>query len=378
MTKPVHSSYKTPLTIGLAALLLLTIIMVVWQKSTVADLYPVGTPREVVHFWNADGKMSFTTSPDGDILIARHGQLLLADSQSTQYRTLTLSPEWIYHSPAFSPDGSEVAVVRQRQGGYPQIVVIATEDLKNANFNEVFEPIVLGENDEQFTDLSWSTEKDKLAYTMVDEQGRSSIWVVNREASSRLLTQGEKAVWSPDGTKLVVQRTIIDDDTNLMLIDLQEGTEMMLGQGEQPAWSNDGYLAFISTRQQEKVLTFMPDGSPQFTVHQRVGEIRSVYAGASGADVIKSLDQNENWLNLSTLLVSPRGGGRDQEMEWLKQMELQGIREPKVLLLDVVDSCHNPEFNSQGNILYFTRQDGAAAAVMKVDLEKRLINRGEN
>ncbi|WP_031516325.1 PD40 domain-containing protein [Desulfofalx alkaliphila] len=379
----VQSRFKVPLALALALLLLLTIIAVVWQRTAVADLQPVGSPREVIHFWNADTNMSFTLSPKGDLLVARHGQILFADAQNAQnarYRVLTLSPQWIYHSPAFSPDGRQVAIVRQSEGGRPQLGVVTFEGLNNTEtdtLSEVFQPLAVGDFGMQLTDLSWSPGAERLSYTVVDEGGNSAVWLVDMEGNTQMVTGGKRADWSPDGTKLVLQRPSADDNDNLVLVDVNDGTEVVLGQGEQPVWSGNGYLAFVSTRQQEKVLTFMPDGSPQFTVHQRVGEIRSVYAGADGSGIVKRLKQNENWLAMSTLLVSPQGGDRNKEIEWLKQMELQGIREPKVLLLDVVDSCHNPAFNSEGNMLFFTRQDGLGAVVMTVDLEKRLINRGE-
>lgn len=64
-------------------------------------------------------------------------------------------------------------------------------------------------------------------------------------------------------------------------------------------------------------------------------------------------------------------------MEWLRQMEIEGVREPRVLLLDAVDRCQNPVFGPQGTMLMFMRQEGTAVALMRVDLEKRLTNRGE-
>lgn len=312
-------------------------------------------------------------------MIARHGQLLLADQHGGQYRVLNVASDWLYHSPAFSPDGSKVAVVRQRQGAKPQIVKISTEELtSNIQTPQGFTLLVANNNNsEQFADLVWSPDGKALAYTEIDQQNVARVWILEKDKAPKLLTIGSHPTWSPDGTKMVVQRALTEDNSMLALIDITNGTERLLGAGEQPVWSAKGYLAFVSTSQQERVLTFMPDGSPQFTVRQRVGEIRSVYAGSDGRNLLPRLNQDKNWLASSTLLVSPDGGSSNKEMEWLRQMELQGVREPRVLLLDKADKCHNPVFGLQGNRLFYARQEEGAGTVLLVDLAERLLNRGE-
>lgn len=360
------------------ALMVLLVILVIWQSSSKGTLQPVGSPREVTRLWSADPNISMTVSTMGDVLVARHGQLIFIEKLSPQYRVLDLPQEWLYHSPAYSPDDSSVALVRQRQGGYPQIVVISASELIGSITTNQYQTLVVGDDGVQYTDLIWSPGGNKLAYTEIGSKGSASVWVIEGDNDPQKITAGSNPTWSPDGSKLVVQRPALNNDESyLFMINLNDGQEVMMGPGEQPVWGANEYLAFVSTRQQERVLTFMVDGSPQFTVRQRVGEIRSIYAGQSGKEILTMLEDNQNWLASSTLIVSPDGGGSGREMEWLRQMEIEGVREPRVLLLDAVDRCQNPVFGPQGTMLMFMRQEGTAVALMRVDLEKRLTNRGE-
>ncbi|MBM7856014.1 TolB protein [Desulfohalotomaculum tongense] len=364
----------------LPVVLLVVLVLALWHHSAGTILQPVGGPKEVARFWNGDVNISFTVSPNtNNILVARHGQLLLVDKIEKRYRVLNLPPDYLYHSPAFSPDGARVAMVRQNKEGFKQIVVVPAAVLIGAVGDDggKFKVLVTGRDSSQLTDLTWSPDGSKLAYTEIDRFDTARVWVVDNDNNPQLLTAGMHPTWSPDGTKLVVQRPMAGYNDALYLIDLENHLEVMLGQGEQPIWGSSGHLAFVSTRQQEKVLTFMPDGSPQFTVRQRVGEIRSVYAGDSGEELQEKLNDNHSYLASSTLLVSPDGGNTREEMEWLHQLEIQGIREPRVLLLDTVNRCHNPVLQSSEKALYYLCQKDISAALMRVDLEERLFSRGE-
>ncbi|MEG6616219.1 hypothetical protein V6C27_07245 [Peptococcaceae bacterium 1198_IL3148] len=364
--------------IALLIVLLMVVVFLIVNKSQHYSLQSVGMPKEVVTLWNADSNLSFAVVPNEGVLIARHGQLLLSDSSVGQYRVLDAANSWLYNYPAVSPNGDKVALVRQRQGAVPQIVAISMSELKNVNQEldaNGFTVLRSANHQQQFADLAWSPDGSQLAYTVINKQGKTEVWVLEGQ-DNRFLAKGIKPTWSPDGTELVIQRQINENKTVLVLIDVKTGTEKFLGEGEQPIWGSNGYLAFVSTSQQERVLTFMPDGTPQFTIRQRVGEIRSIFAGSNGQRLLEQLDHDKNWLALSTLLVSPDKGTGDREIDWLRQMELQGVREPRVLMLDEVEKCHNPAFGMEGKMLFYARQDQGKTTILQVDIEERPIDRG--
>jgi len=374
----INGNFPRWILVGLLSLVLVLAAFAVWYKSKGTVLQPVGNPTTVTRVWNLDTNLSFSVSPGGDILVARHGQLLYVEQSRGRYRLLDLPVDWMYHSPSFSPDGSRVALVRQRQGTGPQIVLLSASQLLHGRAEDM-QIMEQGGIDQQFRYLAWSPGGEKLAYTEINEDGIASIKTVNMDGDTQLVTRGTHPTWSPDGTKLVIQRSGPENGGVLYLIDTVSGKESKLGQGEQPFWGSNGFLSFVVATQQERVLTFMPDGSPQFTVRQRVGEIRSVHAGTDGSCLLEQKDTAiDNWLTSSTLLVSPDNGVSGIETEWLRKLELEGVREPRVLLLDGVNRCQDPILNVQGNRLFFTRQDGGTAAILRLDLEERLSKRGEN
>lgn len=369
-----------PAVVGL--MLLLVAMISVWQQTLGANLQPVGTAQQLFWFWNTGDQTSFTVAAQNrHILVSRQGELIWStgdagDDQNIAplYRQITLAPDWRYYDPVFSPDGSKVALIRQQAGQW-QIVLTAVAELISDKADVTatavpdFEILATSTQAGQWTDLDWSPDGTALVYTAIDQQQTAQVWLLEKDSPPRVLTGGRQPTWSPDGTKLIVQRDAADIG-KLYLITLADGQEVLLGQGIQPYWNNNGYLAFISTRVQERVLTFMPDGSPQFSVQQRVGEIRVVATGDNGQGLLQDLE-NQNWLALSNLLVTPDWQVRDVEIEWLRQLELQAVRQPRVLLLDQIERCQSPVLSSDEDELFYMRQDGAITTILHLELEKR-------
>jgi len=122
------------------------------------------------------------------------------------------------------------------------------------------------------------------------------------------------------------------------------------------------------------VLTYGPDGSPLFTVRQHQEEIRTVFLGRKGS-VPNILPSNS--LPGDRLLLAPESMPGAEELNWLRKLELDGIREPRTLLLDQLSSFENISFSPEGKTLLAARQDDGTVALVQVSLREKLTRGGE-
>ncbi|MTI84511.1 MAG: hypothetical protein FH756_11560 [Firmicutes bacterium] len=354
-------------------------ILILWLNATETYLRPVGNPVPVMSFWYAGGETDFTVSPEGAVIVARNGKLLLSNQSSSPYRVLELPPNWDYKCPAFSSDGKEVALVRRQNGYAPQIVVIKAKELLNpdsAAEAHQFEILRKGKNAHEYSDLTWSPGGSRLAYSET-EGNLARVYIASSNGINDFISSGGHPAWSPDGSRIIVQRHQTGGNNFLYLVDVKTGITKVLGQGEQATWGENGFLAFVLTSQEERVLTYLPDGSPQFTVRQRIGEVRSIYAGPDGGELLQDDKPEGNLITPSTLLVSKDQTVTGTEIEWLKKLEMEGVREPRVLSLGEADRYIDPVFGYQGKKLFYSSQETGMASVLRIHLEERLWDRGE-
>ncbi len=152
-------------------------------------------------------------------------------------------------SPAWSPDGSQLAFLSNRQEGYGIYLLDASSHQVRL--------LVPGEYGTQLGSLSWSPDGSQLAFISVHSQAFPAVVRVrlNSDGSAGDVTRISSAVvynadpaWSPDGTAIAftAQR---DGNGELYLLDLDGGEARRLvehpGWDEYPAWSPDGSsLAF--------------------------------------------------------------------------------------------------------------------------------------
>lgn len=101
-----------------------------------------------------------------------------------------------------------------------------------------------------------SPDGSRVAYAARDEQGESSIWIMNRDGSKPTqVVSGEQPCWSPDGSRLAY---VADDRITgakhiwVMNVDGQQPTALTTnGSNQEPAWSPDGrFIAYASNRSQ--------------------------------------------------------------------------------------------------------------------------------
>lgn len=104
--------------------------------------------------------------------------------------------------PVWSPDGTEIALVSDRDGD-DEILVM---DSDGSNVRQ------LTSNAEDDTDPAWAPDGSKIAF----DRGETdvSIWVMDGDGSgARRIVEGIRPAWSPDGESLAFYRSFVGDSS---------------------------------------------------------------------------------------------------------------------------------------------------------------------
>lgn len=320
-------------------------------------------PQEIARFWSGEFSASLGL-PDDKYLVVRNGNLVLMSLSGATFGIIEAADDNAFLDVAVSPGGAKVAVVRQVPGAGTEIVVFPTDILITTLEQRLPPPetpqkMWVSDQASEVEGLSWSPDGQKLAFATLDAGGTAKVWVSVRDSHSQMsglgLSQGLSPTWSPDGKSLVVQKSDPDDGDTLWLVPLEGEQSVYLGRGRSPAWSSGGYLVYLTTRIQEKVLSYTTDGLPQFTVRQPVDEVRWLNLGKYSRSYPR-----EDGLDImadSKLLLIPGqlGAGSDQELLWLRQLELSGQVEPEVLSLEQDSLHHSMTITEDGQKLYLLR-----------------------
>ncbi|MEG6522681.1 peptidase S9 [Desulfotomaculum sp. 1211_IL3151] len=385
---------RLPVIVGALAVIMVVFFLGYGQFAKGQDhLAVVGTPQELTRFWTEDVPLQPAISPDGSkIVVVRGGGLVLLSNTGTQLASLEPPAGATFRSPAWSPNGNQVSFVLSHQGS-EEIKQIAAEELTaSGKINRAnSEPQTLGQrtmasqdsialnetkaDDQQkdihYSNLVYSPDGQNLAYVVNKLGEPTEIWVRSSDGQEKKITNGDAPTWSPNGKFLVVQRPGRAKIYDLWLVNVASGDAEILGPGENPVWGKSGYLAFCTEAIQERVLTFQPNGEPQYKVRQQMAEMRSTYLGKDGSHMLKKLTAGEGWLTNSHLLVAPENRISGIEINWLRQQEMSGSFEPKTLVLNEIFKCEGQVFGPEDQWLLFARRDGDTVALLKLNVEKK-------
>lgn len=359
-----------------------------------ADTHLVpGESREMVRLKLETEPLLPAQYGDGKFMIAaRGGSLLLFDGQGDQFGLVNPPKGFLFSSPALSPGGKILALVQGKPGGPSEIVTAGLDDgTSRENFYQSLDGAVnnltvqasYGQGKE-ISRLAWSPGGNLLAYTVKDLNShqqkkypdKTTLYLLELGKEPRSIGEGSNFSWSPDGAMLVVERDSgYSGQKNLWLVDAKgPGEAVLLGRGDMPAWGLGGYLAYVDTRTRERVLTYLPDGSPQFTVQRLVGEVKMVNLGSTGQRARENAAAGSVFAR-GEIILPLEFAPNSVETDWVRGLELKGVREPRTLILGGILEIEGITFSPDGKSLLLSRRENGTVALTRIYLTEQLVKR---
>ncbi len=212
-----------------------------------------------IYFMESDGSNPAILSPDGccgalnwspDSTVILYGRKLderilihaiSIGSPKDIPLTYLMDNRSLYLSPAWSPDGQQIAFIKM--GTTPESDGLIVARVDGRNFTNLSQ-----NSTNQVLSFAWSPNGKQIAYVVMDYGTlENSIYVINVDGTRNYkLLAGVSAVWSPDGSKIAFLNKEIyvvnPDGTSLKQI-----TNNLNGYAV-PVWSPDGSkIAFVGS-----------------------------------------------------------------------------------------------------------------------------------
>ena len=368
---------------GTAGILVLLLGSWLWWNTLAPRSLEAGSTWSITRFWFDGSALDAAQGlSKADWVVVRDGGLVLVGESGKQTALLKPPAGGSYLAASISSQKGYLALIRQDNSGLEQLILVKVEmatDRLGINQQSLTaalaEPEVLyqAQANQQLKDLAWSPNSRTLALSITATQGEEDLFLFSLESKELIrIGPGRHPAWSPDGSRLVVERSGPGSETTqLWLLNRDGSNPHYLTNGEKPVWGKSGYLAYVQSIDTEKVLTYDLDGFPLFRVQQRMGEVRTLYLGANGNRVIATLTQGKT-LEGDQLLLAPDNQRSIAELSWLRQLELERVREPRTLRLEPTNNYLGLEFAPDGGTLLILRQDGGMVQLEQIGLQEKI------
>lgn len=224
--------------------------------------------------WSPDGsKIAFVSDRDGDQEI----YVMAFDGGSPQRLTVNESRDY---SPNWSPDGSQLTFVSRRDGNY-EIYSMSADGSSQRNLTH--HPAEDGRGDHSWSPdgkkIAWITDRDmngdaNWEIYIMDAEGESFTNLTKTHSEERM----SNAIWSPEGGEIAFV-SYRDGNSEVYVMDRDGSRALNLSRHEavdrDPVWSPDGkHIAFVSNRAgKDQIYTVSADGASLRKIASMEGEI---------------------------------------------------------------------------------------------------------
>ena len=326
------------------------VVLVLLLVAAVAGALVVGTPRPgpasvenglIAFVGEGPGASTWVVGGSGsDIYV------VAPDGTGLRRLTETTEVEW---GPAWSPDGTQLAFVRQlAEGGPPPAGLDCAADPAACErgtpgpYAVVVTSAAPGSERIDFQSastiyfLDWSPDGTRLSF--ITDSGLFVLEVAT--GSTQLVLPGgyDLPAWAPDGTRLVASRLAdaAGSDLYLVLLDGSQPLRLTSDEGSEslPAWSPDGSRIAFS---------FDPDGSA------RASRIEVMAADGSGRSVLTEEAYGPAWSPDGTQIAfvktfgDPSGGSNEV---WVMAADGSGQRK-------LADDGSRPRWSPDGALVFW-------------------------
>jgi TolB protein len=182
-------------------------------------------------------------------------------------------------APTLSPDGSQVAFVSDRAGGFDIFVTSADGSGEETNLT--------GPNEFAEFAPDWSPDGSRILY-IADQEGLPNVWLMQTDGSGKSnITRNpderqNNPAWSPDSSRIAYEFDYFVDDQDISVINA-DGT---------------GRFGLVATSPSENNPTWSPDGAR--IAYEKEGDIYTVKLdGSERTNLTNSpdaLDKDPDWI----------------------------------------------------------------------------------